>query len=116
MISGLLYADATTLDPFEPVGCFRDKRKPRAFPKQIKMNQSVNWRDMANSFATIIHACAAKVFQNGCWYFGVENYKECWSGVNGSMTYNRHGRSNKCFMNYSVGAEWTIFVYRFVEG
>jgi len=78
----------------------------------------VNWHDMANSFASIIHVCAAnlKVFKTGYWYFGVEHYKECWSGVNGSVTYNRHGRSNKCLRNYGVGADWTIFVYRFVEG
>ena len=105
-------------DPYEPVGCFRDKGKSRALPTQIKMDESikVNWTDMANSFAAIIYHCAAKVYKNGFWYFGVEYHKECWSGVNGSLTYNRHGRSIQCFMNYSVGAEWTIFVYRFVEG
>ena len=76
----------------------------------------VNWHDMANSFASIIHTCAAPVFKTGYRYFGVEYYKEYWSGVNGSVTYNRHGGSNKCFRNYGVGADWTIFVYRFVEG
>ena len=116
MISGLFNADEKMLDPYEPVGCFRDKGKPRALPTQIKMNQSVNWQDMTNSFATIIHACAAQAYKIGYWYFGVEFRKECWSGVNGSLTYNRHGRSNKCFRNYSVGDVWTIFVYRFVVG
>ena len=106
------------LDPYEPVGCFRDKGKPRALPERIKMDPpvQVNWKDMANSFPAIIYDCAAKVYKNGFWYFGVEKYKECWSGVNGSLTYNVHGRSNKCLMNYTVGADWTIFVYRFVEG
>ena len=112
----LLYADATMLDPYEPVGCFRDQRKGRALPTQIKMDHKVDWQDMVNSFAAIIHACAVKVYENGSWYFGVEYYRECWSGVNSSMTYNRHGRSDNCFWNYSVGREWSIFVYRFVEG
>jgi len=104
-------------DPYEPVGCFRDEREPmRALPTLFKTNQSVNWTDMANSFAAIINACATQAYENGFWYFGVEHYKECWSGVNGSITYNRHGRSDNCFLNYSVGADWTIFVYRFVEG
>ncbi|KAL9957968.1 hypothetical protein ACROYT_G034928 [Oculina patagonica] len=107
-------ADASVPDPYEPVGCFADQRKPRALPKRFKSSLKVNWTDMSNSFAAIIHACATKVYENGFWYFGVEYYKECWSGVNGSLTYNRHG-SAKCFMNYSVGAQWTIFVYRFVE-
>ena len=103
------------LDPYEPVGCFRDKRNPRALPKWVK-KYSVNEEDLANSYAAIIHACATQVYKNGFWYFGVEYYRQCWSGVNASMTYNRYGRSDNCLLNYSVGAVWTIFVYRFVEG
>ena len=103
------------LHPYEPVGCFNDKRYPRALPTLIQ-EYSVNETDLANSFADIIHACATEVFENGYWYFGVEYLHQCWSGVNSGMTYNRHGRSDKCLSNYSVGYEWTIFVYRFVEG
>ena len=71
---------------------------------------------MANSFAAIIRACAIKVFEYGFWYFGVEYRHECWSGVNGGMTYHRHGRSDNCLSKFGVGDRWTIFVYRFVEG
>ena len=109
------YPDSLVPDPYEPVGCFADKGNPRALPKLLKTYR-VNWTDRTNSFATIIHACASKVYENGSWYFGVENYKECWSGVNGSLTYNRHGPSDRCLMDYRVGAPWSIFVYRFVEG
>ena len=77
---------------------------------------SVNETDLANSFAAIIHKCATEVFEYGFWYFGVEFRHECWSGVDGAMTYNRHGQSNNCLWKYSVGDRWTIFVYRFVEG
>ena len=103
------------LFPYEPVGCFNDERDPRALPELIKW-YPVNETDLANSLATILQKCATKVYYNGFWYFGVENRHECWSGVNGSLTYNRYGRSDKCLSNYSVGATWTIFVYRFVEG
>ena len=103
------------MHPYEPVGCFKDKTDPRALPMLVS-EYSVNEADLANSLAAIIHACAAKVYENGFRYFGVEYRRECWSGVNGSMTYNKHGRSDKCLWNYSVGYEWTIFVYRFVEG
>ena len=103
------------MHPYEPVGCFKDRTDPRALP--ILMNDySVNETDLANSLAAIIHACATKVYENGFWYFGVEYRRECWSGVNGNMTYNRYGPSHKCLSKYGVGSAWTIFVYRFVEG
>jgi len=76
----------------------------------------INETDLANSLAAIIEACATKVHEKGFRYFGVEYRRECWSGVNGSLTYNIHGRSDHCLSNYGVGYIWTIFVYRFVEG
>ena len=76
----------------------------------------INETDLANSYASIIQECASEVLEIGFWYFGVEYRHECWSGVNSSMTYNRYGRSDNCLWNYSVGATWTIFVYRFIEG
>ena len=76
----------------------------------------IDKKDLANSYAAIIQKCATEVFEIGFWYFGVEYYHQCWSGVNGSMTYQIHGRSQDCLWNYSVGSSWTIFVYRFVEG
>ena len=112
----LFYTGTTTvLHPYEPVGCFKDKRDPRALPKLVK-TYSVNETDLTNSLAAIIHACATEVYGNGFWYFGVEYRHQCWSGVNGNMTYNRYGRSDKCLSTYGVGYKWTIFVYRFVGG
>ena len=103
------------LHPYEPVGCFKDKSYPRALPKRVKIDP-INETVLANSVKAIIHACATNVYKNGYRYFGLEYRKQCWSGVNGSMTYNKHGRSDNCLWSYYVGAEWTIFVYRFVEG
>ena len=103
------------LHPYEPVGCFNDRSDPRVLPKMVKY-YTVDETDLANSLASIIQNCAAKVYQKGFWYFGVEYRHECWTGVNGSMTYNRYGRSDKCLMNYGVGGAWTIFVYRFIGG
>ena len=103
------------LYPYKSVGCFKDKKDPRALPKIVK-RYNVNETDLANSLAAIIQNCAIKVYRSGFWYFGVENRRECWSGVNGSLTYNVHGRSNSCLWEHGVGAAWTIFVYRFVEG
>ena len=105
------------LHPYEPVGCFKDERNPRVLPKWISHYPAmVNETDLANSLASIIEACATKVYEKGFWYFGVEYRHECWSGVNGNLTYSRHGRSNSCLWDHGVGAAWTIFVYRFVEG
>ena len=114
-VCGLSLSDTTLLHPYEPVGCFKDNKDPRALPIFIQ-RYPINNTDLANSFADIIHACATEVFKYGLWYFGVEYRHECWSGLNGGMTYNRHGRSDNCLWNYSVGSLWTIFVYRFVEG
>jgi len=103
------------LHPYEPVGCFQDTKYQRALPLLVH-TYSVNKVELANSLATIIHACATEVYEYGFWYFGVEFRRECWSGVNGDKTYNIHGPSDNCLSNYSVGDKWTIFVYRFVEG
>ena len=115
MIMWSFLSDTTALHPYEPVGCFKDDSFPRVLPILVH-KYSVNETDLANSYADIIHACATEVFENGFWYFGVEFHHECWSGLNGDITYNRYGRSDECLSNYSVGSEWTIFVYRFVEG
>ena len=103
------------MHPYEPVGCFNDKSYPRALPNLV-IDYAVNEADLANSLEAIKHACATEVYKKGFWYFGVEYRHECWSGVNGSLTYDRHGRSARCLLDYSVGDKWTIFVYRFVEG
>ena len=117
MILWFFYTDTSVLHPYEPVGCFKDKRNRRVLPIEVKsFSNMINETDLPNSFADIIHACATEVFKIGYWYFGVEYRHQCWSGVNGSRTYNRYGRSDNCLSNYSVGATWTIFVYRFVEG
>ena len=103
--------------PYEPVGCFKDKRYRRVLPVLVNtFSDMVNETDLASSYAAIIHACATEVYKNGFWYFGVQYRYQCWSGLNGDRTYNQHGRSNSCLSNYGVGATWTIYVYRFVEG
>ena len=112
LLSGLFYTDTMV---YEPVGCFNDQRGPRALPQLVGV-YPVNNTALAKSLAAVIQACATKAYKNGFWYFGVEYRRECWSGVNGSMTYNIHGPSDKCIWKYKVGAAWTIFVYRFVEG
>ena len=114
---GLFYTDTLVLHPYEPIGCFKDVRYERALPKWINHYPTmINDTDLANSLAAIIETCATEVYNKGFWYFGVEYRSECWSGVNGDTTYNRHGRSDNCLSAYGVGAEWTIFVHRFAEG
>ena len=111
------YTDTTVVHRYEPVGCFKDRRRARVFSVLVNMYPGmIDEKDLANSYAAIIHACATKVYKNGFWYFGVEYRHQCWSGKNGDMTHSQHGRSDNCLSNYSVGATWTIFVYRFVEG
>ena len=117
LIWSFLHADTTVLHPYEPVGCFKDSHHLRAFPTLVnKYPDMINDSDLANSFAAIILTCANEVYKRGFWYFGVEYYHECWSGVNGRITYNRNGPSDECLFNHGVGAFWSIYVYRFVEG
>ena len=115
--SFFFYTDTTGVHPYEPIGCFKDKRHRRVLPVEVRtFSNMINETDLTNSYAAIIHACAAEVYKNGFWYFGVEYRHQCWSGENGDKTYNRFGPSDNCLSNYGVGATWTIFVYRFVEG
>ena len=113
----VFHTDTTMVHPYEPVGCFKNKRYRRVLPVLVKtFSYMINETDLASSYAAIIHACATEVYKNGFRYFGVEYRYQCWSGINGDTTYNQHGRSDNCLLNYGVGASWTIFVYRFVEG
>ena len=82
LLSGLFYTDTMV---YEPVGCFNDKKDPRALPRFVKW-YPVDETDLANSLASIIHKCATEAHKKGFWYFGVEYRHECWSGVNGDKT------------------------------
>ena len=109
--------DGSIVDHFERVGCFKDKPEPkRALPEPLRINKFVNWTDMNNSYSEIIRACAVDVSKAGFRYFGIQNERECWSGVNGSVTYNKYGRNNNCDLLNGIGKSWSNFVYRFVEG
>lgn len=103
------------MDHFERVGCFKDKKLKRALPERLH-TFSVNWTDMNNSYSEIIRACAVNVSKAGFRYFGIQHERECWSGVNGSVTYNKYGRNNNCDLLNGIGKSWSNFVYRFVEG
>ena len=104
------------MDHFERVGCFRDKPEPKRALPTLLLSFSVNWTDMNNSYSNIIRACAVNVSKAGFRYFGIQHEKECWSGVNGSVTYNKYGRNNNCDLLNGIGKSWSNFVYRFVEG
>ena len=103
------------MDHFERVGCFWDEKPKRALPILLH-TFAVNWTDMNNSYSKIIRACAVNVSKAGFQYFGIQHYKECWSGVNGSVTYNKYGRGGNCDLLNGIGKSWSNFVYRFVEG
>ena len=112
------FSDQTVMDEFEPVGCFKDKGNPRALPVLLKSFQKlINWHKPTTSFMAVIRACAAVAQNHGFRYFGVQDYKECWSGKNGDLSYNRHGISYDCQgLAHGVGKSWTNFVYRFKRG
>ena len=108
--------DGSIVDHFERVGCFKDKEPKRALPVYLRIYKFVNWTDMNNSYSEIIRACAVNVSKAGFQYFGIQHERECWSGVNGSVTYNKYGRNNNCDLLNGIGKSWSNFVYRFVEG
>ena len=68
LLSGLFCTGTMVLDPYEPVGCFNDKNDPRALPKFVRQ-YPVNETYLANSLASIVQKCAAKVYKAGFWYF-----------------------------------------------
>ena len=56
-------------------------------------------------------ACAEKAREKGFKFFGIQFYRECWSGTGADKTYGRDGKSKNC--ENGVGKSAANFVYRF---
>ncbi|KAL9980069.1 hypothetical protein ACROYT_G008610 [Oculina patagonica] len=86
------------------VGCFADTTKQRALPEllltardatsSVYFGENINWNDWANFIDRFTCECALMARQRNYEYFGIENYGECWSGLNAN--YSVHGPSGKC--------------------
>lgn len=67
-------------------------------------------------------ACANKTVIDGCAYFGIQFWAECWAGENPDVAYNSDGQSNYCFghdflpcarvSSSCAGAKDVNFVYK----
>lgn len=62
------------------------------------------------NMAKIVQACAEVAHERGRQTFGLQFYGECWSGVNGSKTYDMYGPSKNCWSG--VGKEGSYYVYK----
>jgi len=92
---------------YDSLGCFNDGN-PRALPELLEnfRGKKIDWTNMPK----IVQACAEVAHERGLQTFGLQFYGECWSGVNGSSTYDMYGPSTKCWSG--VGKEGSYYVYK----
>ena len=91
---------------YDSLGCFNDGT-PRALPELLEsFRKNIDWMNMAK----IVQACAEVAYERGLQTFGLQFYGECWSGVNGSNTYDMYGPSKQCWSG--VGKEGSYYVYK----
>lgn len=88
------------------IGCFKDFKKPnRALPVLLG-----NYLAYDHSS---IEKCAKASLRRGYKLFGVQDYgRECWSGMNASLTYDRYGASNGC--SNGIGGAWANDIYTLI--
>ncbi|XP_078376431.1 kielin/chordin-like protein [Oculina patagonica] len=102
---------------YEPVGCYKDRRKDRALEKMVKNYRKPKnlggkkiweyWEDMSY----VIQLCAEESFRQGFTaMFGMQYYGECWSGKDAENNYEKHGKSGNCVNG--VGKSSTNYIYR----
>jgi len=94
---------------YEPVGCFKDRRKDRALERLVK---NFRGKDLWKGFPDrVIQACAEEAFKQGFTsLFGIQFYGECYSSKTAESKYNKYRRSKNCA--YGVGKANANFVYR----
>lgn len=104
---------------YEPVGCFRDKRKDRALDKLVKdyrkkenLGGKKIWEYWKyNQMSYVIQLCAEESFRQGYTaIFGMQYYGECWSGKDAEKSYDKHGKSGNCINGVGKGS--ANYVYR----
>ncbi|PFX33597.1 A disintegrin and metalloproteinase with thrombospondin motifs 6 [Stylophora pistillata] len=103
---------------YEPLGCFKDG-SPRALPQLIKnFRKGINWHDMSE----IVEKCANATAETdpSLEVFSLQFYGECFSGSNGTKTYDTYGalpygEDNFYYCWEGVGRKHINFVYKFVD-
>ena len=91
---------------YNSLGCFKDST-PRALPLLLKsFRGNIDWTDMTK----IVRACADLAKERGLPVFGIQYYRECWSGPDAENTYNKYGPSRNC--QNGVGEDGTYYVYK----
>lgn len=124
---------------FERVGCFGDKHQPFARPLPDYLfndrdpsidnfsGRRIEWRAWDIYLPEFACRCAEAAKKANHTFFGVQFYGECWSGLNGHMTYDidgprQGGCINPCYQpcaqhnKFCAGRNFENFVYRIVDG
>lgn len=124
---------------FERVGCFGDKHQPFARPLPDYLfndrdpsidnfsGRRIDWRAWDIYLPEFACRCAEAAKKANHTFFGVQFYGECWSGLNGHMTYDidgprQGGCINPCYQpcaqhnKFCAGRNFENFVYRIVDG
>ncbi|KAL9981394.1 hypothetical protein ACROYT_G010094 [Oculina patagonica] len=95
---------------FVPVGCFKDKPRPRAMPELLKnFRGTIDWSDLSKT----VQKCADEAMNRRQQYFGLQYYGECWGGEEADLTYNQYGSNPAGCYNNMVGKAWHNYVYKF---
>nr|XP_058967692.1 uncharacterized protein LOC131794190 [Pocillopora verrucosa] len=106
---------------YSKVGCFVDKRRP--FRNMLlDQRKNIDWQNWNDFLERFVCACANKTVTDGCAYFGIQFWAECWAGENPDVAYNSDGQSNYCFghdflpcarvSSSCAGAKDVNFVYK----
>ncbi|XP_078361891.1 uncharacterized protein LOC144646226 isoform X2 [Oculina patagonica] len=123
------------------VGCYKSKPDQRALPEllltakdrksAVYFGEKINWLEWANFIDRFTCACAVKAKQKNYDYFAIENYGECWSGMNANFSvYGLSGnckmvKANECFFEacdekrndsrLCFGGPFAMYVYTIKE-
>ncbi|RMX42689.1 hypothetical protein pdam_00011853 [Pocillopora damicornis] len=88
----------------------------------LDQRKNIDWQNWNNFLERFVCACANKTVTDGCAYFGIQFWAECWAGENLDVAYNSDGQSNYCFghdflpcarvSSSCAGAKDVNFVYK----
>ncbi|XP_048588340.1 uncharacterized protein LOC5512415 isoform X2 [Nematostella vectensis] len=90
-------SEATCDVKYRKVGCYGDKPTARAMPERLATSTpEYEAMGLANWLPKFVCDCARKAKDNNYFFFGVQDYGECWSGPEAGDTYDTYGASANC--------------------
>ena len=94
-----LITDVQKDSRYRLLGCYHDKRSPRAISGLITFHDP----------SEVIEKCYERALAEGNSHFGIEITNECFTSATASETYMRHGEVANC--RKTTGGAWLLSVY-----